>query len=76
MHHRDVFVSQLYEAEHSLPHVHRVSGERTLLRRHFIERIVGLSSSEPAGISEILENRLIPLENTVCWQWRQDNVAI
>lgn len=75
-HHQDVFVSTVYEAEHPLVHVHPVSGERALLLGHFLKRIVGLSSSESARIFEILQNRVIRLENTVRWQWHQDDVVI
>ncbi|CAD6529099.1 TauD/TfdA dioxygenase family protein [Paraburkholderia metrosideri] len=75
-HHQNVFVSAVYEAEHPIVHVHPVSGEKALLLGHFIKRIVGLSSSESARIFEILQNRVIRLENTVRWQWRQNDVVI
>ncbi|KAA1011762.1 TauD/TfdA family dioxygenase [Paraburkholderia panacisoli] len=75
-HHQNVFVSTVYEAEHPIVHVHPVSGEKALLLGHFIKRIVGLSSSESARIFEILQNRVIRLENTVRWQWRQNDVVI
>lgn len=75
-HHQNVFVSTVYEAEHPIVHVHPVSGEKALLLGHFIKRIVGLSSSESARIFEILQNRVIRLENTVRWQWRRNDVAI
>ncbi|QQC66636.1 TauD/TfdA dioxygenase family protein [Paraburkholderia ginsengisoli] len=75
-HHQNVFVSSVYEAEHPIVHVHPVSGEKALLLGHFIKRIVGLSSSESARIFEILQNRVIRLENTVRWQWRQNDVVI
>jgi alpha-ketoglutarate-dependent sulfate ester dioxygenase len=75
-HHRDVFVSSVYEAEHPLVHVHPVSGERALLLGHFIKRISGLSNSESARVFEVFQNRVTRLENTVRWQWRQNDVAI
>ncbi|WP_256702007.1 TauD/TfdA family dioxygenase [Burkholderia sp. SRS-W-2-2016] len=75
-HHQNVFVSTVYEAEHPLVHVHPVSGEKALLLGHFIKRIVGLSSAESARIFDILQNRVIRLENTVRWQWRQNDVVI
>ncbi|KAF1048387.1 TauD/TfdA dioxygenase family protein [Xylophilus sp.] len=75
-HHRDVFVSAVYEAEHPVVHVHPVSGERALLLGHFIKRIQGLSSNESARVFELLQNRVIRLENTVRWQWQQGDVAI
>lgn len=75
-HHRKVFVSAVFEAEHPLVHVHPVSGERALLLGHFVKKLVGLSSSESARIFELLQNRVTRLENTVRWSWQQDDVAI
>jgi taurine dioxygenase len=75
-HHREVFVSAVYEAEHPVVHVHPVSGERALLLGHFVKKLVGLSSSESARLFELLQSRVTRLENTVRWAWRQDDVAI
>lgn len=75
-HHRKVFVSAVYEAEHPVVHVHPVSGERSLLLGHFVKKLVGLSTAESARIFEILQNRVTRLENTVRWSWQQDDVAI
>ncbi|RYG14621.1 MAG: TauD/TfdA family dioxygenase [Burkholderiales bacterium] len=75
-HHQKVFVSQVFEAEHPVVHVHPVSGERALLLGHFLKKINGFSSTESARIFEILQNRVTRLENTVRWQWKQDDVAI
>jgi taurine dioxygenase len=75
-HHRNVFVSAVYEAEHPVVHVHPVSGERALLLGHFVKKLAGLSSSESARIFELLQNRVTRLENTVRWSWQQDDVAI
>jgi taurine dioxygenase len=75
-HHRNVFVSAVYEAEHPVVHVHPVSGERALLLGHFVKKLVGLSTSESARIFELLQNRVTRLENTVRWRWQQHDVAI
>ena len=75
-HHRNVFVSAVYEAEHPVVHVHPVSGERALLLGHFVKKLVGLSSTESARLFELLQNRVTRLENTVRWSWQQDDVAI
>ncbi|MGR4867629.1 TauD/TfdA dioxygenase family protein [Variovorax sp. LARHSF232] len=75
-HHRKVFVSAVYEAEHPVVHVHPVSGERSLLLGHFVKKLVDLSSNESARIFDLLQSRVTRLENTVRWQWRQDDVAI
>lgn len=75
-HHKNVFVSSVWEAEHPLVHVHPVSGERALLLGHFVKKLVGLNSRESAQIFDLLQNRVIRLENTVRWQWQQDDVVI
>jgi len=75
-HHKEVFVSAVYEAEHPLVHVHPETGERALLLGHFIKKIKDLSNTESARILELLQNRIIRLENTVRWQWREHDVAI
>lgn len=75
-HHQKVFVSALWEAEHPVVHVHPVSGERALLLGHFVKRLVGFSSRESAQLFELLQNRIIRLDNTVRWQWQQDDVVI
>lgn len=75
-HHRKVFVSAVYEAEHPVVHVHPVSGEKALLLGHFFKRLSGFSSRESARLFDLLQNRVIQLENTVRWQWQQDDVVI
>lgn len=75
-HHRKVFVSAVYEAEHPVVHVHPVSGEKALLLGHFFKRLSGFSSRESARLFELLQNRVIQQENTVRWQWQQDDVVI
>lgn len=75
-HHRKVFVSAVYEAEHPVVHVHPVSAEKALLLGHFFKRLSGFSSRESARLFELLQNRVIQLENTVRWQWQQDDVVI
>nr|WP_318382628.1 TauD/TfdA family dioxygenase [uncultured Enterobacter sp.] len=75
-HHNQVFVSSVWEAEHPVVHVHPVSGERALLLGHFVKRLVGFSSRESAQLFELLQNRIIRQENTVRWQWQQDDVVI
>ncbi len=75
-HHRKVFTSDLYEAEHPVVHVHPVTGERALLLGHFIKSLKNFSTTESARIFELLQNRVTQLDNTVRWQWRQHDVAM
>ncbi|GAA0769336.1 TauD/TfdA family dioxygenase [Ideonella azotifigens] len=75
-HHKEVFVSDVFEAEHPLVHVHPVSGERALLLGHFLKKIIGLSSTESARLFELFQNRVTRLENTVRWQWQVGDIAM
>ncbi|MGC3987047.1 MAG: TauD/TfdA family dioxygenase [Pseudorhodoferax sp.] len=75
-HHDEVFVKAVYEAEHPIVHVHPDTGERALLLGHFIRRIIGLPTGESQRLFDLLQARTIRLENTVRWQWQQDDVAI
>jgi taurine dioxygenase len=41
-----------------------------------LKRISGLSSSESRHLFEILQSRVVRLENTVRWRWAPGDVAI
>jgi taurine dioxygenase len=75
-HFREVFAASVYETEHPVVHVHPETGERSLLLGHFIRRFKGLSNIDSARILELLHHHVIRLENTVRWNWHQDDVAI
>ncbi len=75
-HHRNVFVSDLFEAEHPIVHIHPVTGERALLLGHFIKSLMHFSTTESARLFELLQNRVTRLDNTVRWRWRQHDVAM
>lgn len=75
-HHKKVFISDLYEAEHPVVHVHPVTGERALLLGHFIKSLKNFSTSESARMFDLLQSRVTRLDNTVRWRWRQHDVAM
>ncbi|MGH8842058.1 MAG: TauD/TfdA dioxygenase family protein, partial [Advenella sp.] len=75
-HHKKVFISDLYEAEHPVVHVHPITGERALLLGHFIKSLKNFSTSESARVFNLLQNRVTRLDNTVRWQWQQHDVAM
>lgn len=75
-HHKNVFVSSVWEAEHPVVHIHPVSGEKCLLLGHFLKHLVGFSQRESASLFELFQNRITRLDNTVRWQWQQDDVVI
>lgn len=73
---REVFTSTLYETEHPVVRVHPETGERTLVLGHFVQRIRGLSSQDPAHLLQSFHGHVTRLENTVRWSWQAGDVAI
>ncbi|MGV9411985.1 TauD/TfdA dioxygenase family protein [Nocardia sp. NPDC003693] len=73
---RAEFESNYYETEHPVVRVHPVTGERALLLGHFVKNFVGLSAAESQALFQLLQNRVIKLENTTRWNWQLGDVAI
>ncbi|MEV6278284.1 TauD/TfdA family dioxygenase [Nocardia sp. NPDC051832] len=73
---RAEFESTYYETEHPVVRVHPVTGERALLLGHFVKNFVGLSAAESQALFQLLQNRVIKLENTTRWNWQLGDVAI
>jgi alpha-ketoglutarate-dependent taurine dioxygenase len=73
---RKEFESAYYETEHPVVRIHPETGKRVLLLGHFVKRFVGLSPTESATLFALLQARVIKLENTVRWSWRDGDLAI
>ncbi|MDR7008934.1 TauD/TfdA dioxygenase family protein [Paraburkholderia strydomiana] len=73
---REVFTSKVYETEHPVVRVHPVTGERTLVLGHFVQRFKDLSTQDSASLLQIFHEHITRLENTVRWQWAEGDVAI
>ncbi|MEV0085064.1 TauD/TfdA family dioxygenase [Saccharopolyspora sp. NPDC050642] len=73
---RKEFISDVYETEHPVVRVHPETGERALLLGHFVKRLVGLTSAESHTVFQLLQARVIQLENTVRWDWSDGDLAI
>jgi alpha-ketoglutarate-dependent taurine dioxygenase len=73
---REEFRSEYYETEHPVVRVHPETGRRALLLGHFIKQFVGLSVAESATLFQLLQNRVIKLENTIRWNWEPGDLAI
>ncbi|QCO04549.1 TauD/TfdA dioxygenase family protein [Azospirillum argentinense] len=72
----EVFTSTVYETEHPLVSVHPVTGERTLLVGHFLQRLVGFGTSDSNRLIGIFTDHATRPENTVRWHWSPGDVAI
>jgi alpha-ketoglutarate-dependent sulfate ester dioxygenase len=73
---REEFVSDYYETEHPVVRVHPETGKRVLLLGHFIKQFVGLGPNESATLFNLLQARVIQLENTIRWNWAPGDLAI
>jgi alpha-ketoglutarate-dependent sulfate ester dioxygenase len=73
---RAEFQSSYYEIEHPVVRVHPETGERSLLLGNFVRRFLGLDSSESTALFDLLQKRIIKLENTVRWNWQAGDLAI
>jgi alpha-ketoglutarate-dependent taurine dioxygenase len=73
---REEFESEYYETEHPVVRVHPETGKRVLLLGHFVKQFVGLSAAESAILFQLLQNRVIKLENTIRWSWELGDLAI
>lgn len=72
----EVFTRTVYETEHPLVHVHPETGERSLIVGHFIQRLLGLTTSDSQHLLAIFHDHATRPENTVRWSWRLGDVAI
>jgi taurine dioxygenase len=72
----EVFTRTIYQTEHPLVHVHPETGERSLILGHFLQKIVGLTSSDSAHLFAIFQDHVTRIENTVRWRWQAGDVAM
>lgn len=72
----EVFTSTVFETEHPLVAVHPVTGERTLIVGHFLQRLVGFGSSDSRRLLDIFNDHATRPENTIRWHWSPGDVAI
>lgn len=75
-HHREVFLSTIFQTEHPVVRVHPETGERALLLGQFVKRILGVSGSDSRYLLELFQRHVTRLENTVRWRWAPGDVAV
>jgi alpha-ketoglutarate-dependent taurine dioxygenase len=75
-HHREVFLSTVYQTEHPVVRVHPATGERSLLLGQFVKRILGVPVTDSAHLFALFQQHVTRLENTVRWHWAPGDVAI
>lgn len=72
----EVFTKRVYQTEHPLVRVHPVTGEKSLIVGNFIQKILGVNSSESRHLLEIFHDRATKPENTLRWHWSLGDIAI
>jgi taurine dioxygenase len=75
-HHREIFLSTVYESEHPVVRVHPETGERSLLLGQFVKRLLGVSASDSQHLFALFQQHVTRLENTVRWRWAPGDLAI
>ncbi|MCA1007674.1 TauD/TfdA family dioxygenase [Rhodococcus hoagii] len=65
-----------FEIEHPVVRVHPETGEKSLLLGHFVKNFVGLKTSESAALFQLLQERVVRLENTLRWSWTPGDLVI
>lgn len=70
------FTRTVFEIEHPVVRVHPETGEKSLLLGHFVKSFVGLKTSESTALFQLLQERVIRLENTLRWTWAPGDMAI
>ncbi|MGC4933411.1 TauD/TfdA dioxygenase family protein [Gordonia sp. DT30] len=70
------FTSTEYETLHPVVRVHPETGERSLLLGHFAKEFRGLKAAEFADLYQLLQARIIKLENTFRWNWSYGDLVI
>ncbi|MFD6858846.1 TauD/TfdA dioxygenase family protein [Rhodococcus sp. NPDC060090] len=70
------FTRTVFETEHPVVRIHPETGEKSLLLGHFVKNFVGLKSSESTALYQLLQERIIKLENTLRWSWTPGDLVI
>lgn len=70
------FTRLKFEIEHPVVRIHPETGERSLLLGHFVKNFVGLKTNESAALFQLLQERVVRLENTLRWAWTPGDLVI
>jgi taurine dioxygenase len=75
-HHREVFLSTIFQSEHPVVRVHPETGERSLLLGQFVQQLLGVGGADSRSLFDLFQRHITRLENTVRWHWTPSDVAI
>jgi alpha-ketoglutarate-dependent sulfate ester dioxygenase len=70
------FVSTIYETEHPAVRVHPETAEHSLVLGGFARTVLGFSPQASRDLIRVLQEYVTRPEQTVRWQWREDDLAI
>lgn len=74
--HYEVFTHKVFQTEHPLVHVHPVTGERSLILGHFIQKLIGYGASDSRRLLDIFHDHATSPENTLRWKWSIGDLVV
>lgn len=72
----DSINTKRFVTDHPVVRVHPETGERSLLLGSLLDRIIGFTARDSAGIVSLLQAHIERQDNTVRWTWAEGDVAI
>jgi taurine dioxygenase len=75
-HYEEVFARKIYETRHPVVRIHPETGEKALLLGQFVQRFDGQTHTDSQALYALFQSHVTRLENTVRWNWRENDVAI
>lgn len=72
----DIFTHKVFQTEHPLVHVHPVTGERSLILGHFIQKLIGYGASDSRRLLDIFHDHATSPENTIRWRWSVGDLVV
>ncbi len=70
------FQSAQFQAQHPVVRIHPETGEPALLLGGFVQRLLGVNTSESRLIYRLFQDRITMPENTIRWNWQPGDLAI
>ncbi|MEV0360025.1 TauD/TfdA family dioxygenase [Nocardia sp. NPDC050697] len=70
------FTSERFETRHPVVRIHPETGRKSLVLGQFVKHLLDVSPRDSRALLDLLQHRIIRLENTVRWDWRNGDVAL
>ncbi|GAA5050783.1 TauD/TfdA dioxygenase family protein [Nocardia callitridis] len=70
------FTNEQFETRHPVVRLHPETGKKSLVLGQFVKTLLDVSAQDSRALMELFQQRIIRLENTVRWDWRDGDVAL